>query len=90
MVQPKNPPLSVRLPPDVLAALDAERRVGEARNAALVRVLRRAFVPLLLPTKMVTKEELAEEYPNTDEPSRFSVPFAGTFKRGALPKGQKR
>jgi len=40
MAQPKNPPLSVRLPGDLVEAIEARAKGGEARNAVIVRLLR--------------------------------------------------
>ena len=64
MAQPKNPPISIRLPADVLAVLEREAKPGEARNAVIVRLLREAGAPTVkLPAPMRQGAEPKRDVP---------------------------
>lgn len=95
MVQPKKPPISIRLPDAIVAEVDAwAADHGMVRNAAIKALLelglRRPVAASKPPARAVAaanreiKKALA-----TPPKISVSVPLAGTFERKAKPKGQK-
>lgn len=89
MTQPKDPPLSVRLPKPLLDSVQAwatERGIN--RNAAVVQLIKRGLVddPKPAPKPKAKPTFDLSSPPATTTPS-ISVPFGGDVVRRPMQKG---
>lgn len=87
MVQPKKPPVSIRLPDETRAAVEqyAMSR-GIPRNAAYVELIQRGLKVATGAGSPVSKPPRAPVAPKVS----VNVPLAGTFERKPYQKGQKK
>jgi predicted transcriptional regulator len=92
MAQPKNPPLSVRISPELLARLDvAAKDHGVSRNALVILAVEAWCGRATRATQALTAAAAAKKAGQIAMAATipFAVPFAGTFRRPVRPKGAK-